>query len=75
MGRNRSLERTQRLRVAGWVVMKLDVAKGEMNVAFHLVLQLTAYNLWKFKAVLNSMFLKDFWRVCTLTLAWIIGCI
>jgi hypothetical protein len=55
--------------------MKSEVAKGGTNVAFHLVLQLTAYNLWKFKAVLNSVFLKDFWRVCTLTQARIIGCI
>lgn len=46
--------------------------EGE-NVAFHLVLELTAYNLGKFKVVLNSVFLKDFWRVCTLLQEQIIG--
>lgn len=33
---------------------------GGGDVAFHLVLALTAYNLGKFRVVLNSVFLKIF---------------
>lgn len=43
------------------------------NAAFHLVLELTAYNLGKFKVVLNSVLLKDFWSVFTLFQAQIYG--
>ena len=43
------------------------------NAAFQLVLELTAYNLGKFKVVLNSVLLKDFWSVCKLFQAQIIG--
>ena len=43
------------------------------NAEFHFVIELTAYNLGKFKVELNSVLLKDFWSVCTLFQAQIIG--
>lgn len=54
------------------MVVKLRGERGK-NAAFHLVLELTAYNLGKFKVVLNSVLLKDFWSVCTLFPAQIYG--
>jgi hypothetical protein len=42
-------------RVVEWVVVKLEFG-WVGDVAFHLVLALTAYNLGKFRVVLNSVF-------------------